>query len=64
MRIKNGRVINKSKSFKDAEQWDIIQHIRMRPEERKEAAARLRERVYGTDVPDVREAQKRKTNNE
>jgi len=58
------RIINKSKSFKDAEQWDILQHIRMRPEERQAAAARLRERVYGTDVPDVRETQKQKTNNE
>ena len=54
------RIINKSKSFKEAEQWDILQHIRMRPEERQAAAARLRERVYGTDLPDVREAQKRK----
>jgi len=54
------RIVNKSKTFKDAEEWDILQHIRMRPEERQAAAARLRERVYGTDAPDVRETQKRK----
>jgi len=54
------RVINKSKSYKDAEQWDILQHIRMTPEERQAVVDRLRERVYGTDVPDVRESQKQK----
>jgi hypothetical protein len=51
------RVLQKSRNFKQAEEWDILQHVRMTPEQRQEAAAQLRERVYGKNVPDVREAQ-------
>jgi len=54
------RIINKSKSFREAEEWDILQHTRMTPEERQEAAAELRRRVYGTKRPDVREAHRQK----
>jgi hypothetical protein len=48
------RVCHKSRSFKEAEEWDIRQHIQMTPEERQEAAAELRRRIFGEDVPDVR----------
>jgi hypothetical protein len=54
------RVIKKSKSFKDAEQWDILQHIRMTPEQRQQASEQLRDRVYGKHAPDVRKAQQKK----
>jgi hypothetical protein len=49
------RVCHRSKSFQEAEEWDILQHIQMTPEERQEAAADIRQRVYGKDSPDVRE---------
>ena len=49
------RVCHRSKSFQEAEEWDILQHIQMTPEERQEAAADIRHRVYAKDSPDVRE---------
>jgi hypothetical protein len=52
------RVFQKSRSFKQAEEWDILQHINMTPEQRQEAATQIKERVYGKNVPDVRESQK------
>lgn len=54
------RIIHKSKSFREAEAWDILQHIRMTPEQRQEAAAELRKRVYGAECQDVREAHRLK----
>ena len=54
------RILNKTNSFKEAEDWDVLQHIGMTPEQRQDVAARLRERVYGIDVPDVKEAQEQK----
>lgn len=53
-------IINKSKTFEDAEKWDILQQIEMTPEERQKAAVELRRRFYGDDVPDIKEAEKRK----
>ena len=49
------KVCHRSKTFQEAEDWDILQHVQMTPEERQEAAADVRLRVYGTDSPDVRE---------
>ncbi len=49
------RIIHISKNFQDAEVWDILQHVQMSPEKRQQAAAELRKRAYGKDVPDVRE---------
>ncbi len=49
------KIVNKAKNFKEAEDWDIQQNIRMSPEERQSIAKRLKERVYEKDVPDVRE---------
>ena len=50
------RVFQKSRNFKEAEDWDILQHVRMTPAQRQEAARQFRGRVYGKDAPDVREA--------
>ncbi len=50
------RIVKKSNNFKDAEEWDILQHIKMSPEERQKAATELRMRVYGKNQPDVRES--------
>lgn len=54
------RIVNISKNAKEAEDWDIMQNLSMSPGERQEAARILKERVYGTDVPDVREAERMK----
>ncbi len=49
------RVVHKSKSFQEAEEWDILQHIQLTAEERQKAAKTLRIRVYGKYTADVRE---------
>ena len=54
------RVCNKSKNFKEAEEWDINQQLSMTPEERQEAAKVLRERVYGWENIDVKDSIRRK----
>ena len=49
------RTFHKSRSFKDAEEWDILQNVRMTPEERQAVASEIKKRVYGKEAPDVRE---------
>ncbi len=49
------RIINIFNDFKDAEKNNIFEEIAMTPEERLEAARILRERVYGSNVPDIRD---------
>ena len=53
------RVYHKSKSYEEAEEWDILQHIRMTPEERQRVALELRKRVYGENCLDVREVHRK-----
>ena len=48
------RVVHKAKNFAAAAQWDIEQQIQMTPQERQLIARRLRERVYGRKIKDVR----------
>jgi hypothetical protein len=54
------RIVHKAKNYKDAEEWDILQHIRMTAEERQDAAKELKIRVYGRKAPDVREVYRQK----
>ena len=54
------RICNKSKNFKEAEEWDIKQQLRMTPEERQEAAKELRERFYGRENIDLKDSIRRK----
>ena len=54
------RIFHKAKDFREAEEWDILQEVRMTPDERQEAAKELVKRVYGTDAPDVREGHKKR----
>jgi hypothetical protein len=54
------RVLNKSKDFKEAEEWDIMQNVRLTPEERQKAAAELRRRVFGKAMPAIRSLRKKK----
>jgi hypothetical protein len=48
------RVFNRAKNHKEAEEWDIIQQLKMTPDERRKAAYELKKRVYGENPPDVR----------
>ncbi len=52
------RVANKARGFEDARRWEIAQYRRMSPDERRAVARALRDRVYGPDRPDVREAER------
>jgi hypothetical protein len=52
------RVVHKSHSFDEAREWDIQQQLEMTPEERQRVARTLRDRAYGADAPDVREAER------
>jgi len=52
------RIAHKSKSFKEAERWDIAQQVAMTPQERFEAAAELKRRAYPTPHKDIRECLK------
>ena len=54
------RVVNISKNGHDAQKWDIKQQISMSVEERQNAARLLKERVYGKNLPDIREAERNK----
>jgi hypothetical protein len=49
------RIVHISRSFEEAEEWDIRQNFEMTPEERLLAARQLSLRVFGKDQPDVRE---------
>jgi len=49
------RIVNRTASFSDAQEWDIEQQIRMTANERMKAAAELKLRAYGPNAPDVRE---------
>ena len=49
------RVCTKAKTFKEAEEQNVAQYVRMTPVQRQKIAKELRERVYGKDAPDVRE---------
>ncbi len=51
------RVAHKSHSFAEAAEWDRQQMWAMTPDERIEVARILRERAWGTDQPDVRDAE-------
>jgi len=53
------RVVHISRSFEEAEQYDILQNISMTPDERLAAARQLALRVYGENQPDVRESHRR-----
>lgn len=54
------RIYHKTRSFKDAEEWDILQNVKMTPAERQAVASEIKKRVYGKEAPDVREAHPRK----
>ncbi len=48
------RIGKKSKSFREAGEWDIKQHRELSLEDRFRASANLKTRVYGENPPDVK----------
>ncbi len=50
------RVVNKAKTYKDAEEWDVLQQTEMTHEQRQEIARILKERFWKGDSPDVRKS--------
>ena len=46
--------VHKSRSFREAQEWDVAQQLSMTPEKRREAARELQRRFYGLQCPDVR----------
>ena len=52
------RIANKAISHQAARRWDIEQNRKMTPEERQLVARELKRRAYGTNNPDVREAER------
>lgn len=49
------KTVHKSKNFRDADEWDIKQHISMTAEERQRISRLLKIKYYGKNNPDVRE---------
>lgn len=50
------RIAHKFKNFEEAEAWEIEQALNMTPDERIRIARELQKRVFGKNVPDIREA--------
>jgi hypothetical protein len=49
------RVVHKAKSFAEADEWEIRQHLAMTPRERMRAARIIKDRLFPGKNPDVRE---------
>jgi len=54
------KIAKKFRSFQEAEEWDILQQIRMTPSQRQAIAKKLRERFYVKNNPDIREYHRKK----
>ncbi len=48
------RTVKVARNYQEAEEWDILQQIKMTPAERQQAARELKWRVYGRRCPDIR----------
>ena len=49
------RIVNISRTFKEADEWTKRQYREMTPNERIKVARELQRKVYGPNPPDVRE---------
>lgn len=49
------RIVKKSRSFREADRWDIEQNLALTPEQRIQIAHALRKRAYPGKAKDVRE---------
>lgn len=52
--IRMQRIVKVARNYKEAQEWDILQHIHMTPAERQQAALELKRRVYGKSWADIR----------
>jgi hypothetical protein len=48
------RIVNISRTFKEADEWTKRQYREMTPNERIKVARELQRKVYGPNPPDVR----------
>jgi len=48
------RVVNKTRSFEQAAEWDVRQQVAMTPRQRMRIARELKERAYPSNAKDVR----------
>jgi hypothetical protein len=49
------RIVHKARNHRAAAKWDILQQVRMTPNERQAIAKELKKRFFGRTVPDVRD---------
>jgi len=56
--LRQNRIIHRAHGFREALEWEILQELSMTPGQRQRAAKALKERFYGKNSPDVREAQR------
>ena len=52
--LKQERIVHRARGHDEAAAWDREQHLRMTPDERRDAARALKARAYPPDAPDVR----------
>ncbi len=53
------RIVNIAQNNDEAEKWDILQLIKMKPHERQRIAKILKEKFYGSHCKDVKEVHKK-----
>lgn len=53
------RVVKKFKNYQEAEAWEIEQALNMTPDERLSIARELQKRIFGKDIPDIREGERK-----
>jgi hypothetical protein len=56
--VRRCRIVNLAHSFQEAREWEIQQELSMTPAQRQQAAKELKERFYGKNAPDVRQAER------
>lgn len=50
------RIVNIADGFKEAEEYDIMQQLQMKPQERINAAKKLKNHFYGSKNKDIKES--------
>jgi len=50
------RIVHKTRDFKEAEEYDIMQHRMLTPEQRQRISYLLKIRVYGRKWHDIRKS--------
>jgi len=48
------RIVKVARNYQEAEEWDILQQIKMTPAERQQVAFELKRRVFGKNWEDLR----------